>query len=180
MRFRANELAGSIPFPTAHAHVDPSSDQNDILLHRLIHTKLLANPSDTEDLPAAKRRKILEGRVSELAGSSKVGSGEEKMRTIEQNRAAKFVRDGLKRKKTAAQAGRLEELKQLGNYHPLLAKEHSVSADAKRGAKRQRGLKLGVGRFSQGTLRLTKEDISSVQRVKAGSSSHLSKQKRKK
>jgi hypothetical protein len=80
----------------AHVLFGSSNVQNDTLLHRLVHTKLLSGSLNPElDLTAAQRRKALAGRVLELAGDSKLGKGESNVRQEERKRASKGVRDGM-------------------------------------------------------------------------------------
>jgi hypothetical protein len=70
--------------------------QNDALLHRLVHTQLLSGSLNQElNLTSAQRKKALEGRILELAGSSKLGQGEKTVRVKERNKASKRVREGM-------------------------------------------------------------------------------------
>ena len=50
----------------------------------------------------------------------------------------------------------------MGNYHPALKSLFEEEPSAKPKAKRERGLKMGVGSFSSGVLRLNKSDVASV------------------
>jgi hypothetical protein len=62
------------------------------------------------------------------------------------------------------------QAKNLGNYHPTVKKLFSSSPSSvhlKR--KRNRGLKMGVGKFSGGMLRLSGDEISAVQSRAGGS-----------
>ncbi|KAH7922458.1 hypothetical protein BV22DRAFT_1094587 [Leucogyrophana mollusca] len=140
-----------------------SNLQNDALLHRLLHTKLLSGSLNPElNLDHAQREKALSGRVLELSGTAKLGKGEKVAREAERNKAAKRVREGLLRKKEEREKAQLEEAKNLGNYHPSLKRVYdSTKSDAAR-KKRDRGLGMGVGRFSGGTLKLSREEISAV------------------
>lgn len=98
----------------AHADVCLTSStdiQNDALLHRLIHTKLLSGSLNPElDLTPAERKKALAGRVLELSGGSKLGKGERAVRETERNKAAKRVREGLLDKKKERERKELEEV----------------------------------------------------------------------
>lgn len=49
--------------------------------------------------------------------------------------------------------------KDLGNYHPTLKKLFEPS-EAVHGKKRERGLKMGVGKFRGGFLKLGKQDVA--------------------
>jgi hypothetical protein len=84
--------------------------QNDALLHKLVHTKLLSGSLNSElDLTPAQRRKALSGRVLELAGSSSLGKGEKRVREAERNHASKRVREGMLLKQKSRDAKMLEE-----------------------------------------------------------------------
>ncbi|OCB87501.1 hypothetical protein A7U60_g5406 [Sanghuangporus baumii] len=138
--------------------------QNDKLLHKLVHTQLLSGSLNHElDLTPAQRRKALDGRVMEIAGNAKLGKGESIVRQEERKKAAKKVRMGLERKVDERRRKAVEEAKDLGNYHRSI--KHLFEADEKKRSdrrKRERGLKLGVGKFSGGVLKLSRDDIASV------------------
>ncbi|KAG1833049.1 hypothetical protein EV424DRAFT_1014057 [Suillus variegatus] len=142
---------------------DISNAQNDALLHRLVHTKLLSGSLNPAlDLTHAQRDKALSGRVLEIAGKAKLGKGEVDIRAAERNKASKRVREGLLRKKDEREKQQLEEAKNLGNYHPTLKKLFDTSSGSSGRQRRVRGLGMGVGKFSGGTLKLSKEEINSV------------------
>ncbi|KAG0709543.1 hypothetical protein DFH29DRAFT_2223 [Suillus ampliporus] len=148
---------------TQNDNEDLSNAQNDALLHRLVHTKLLSGSLNPElNLTHAKREKALSGRVLELAGKTKLGKGEVVVRAAERNKASKRVREGLLRKKDEREKQQLEEAKNLGNYHPTLKKLFDASSGSSDRTKRLRGLGMGVGKFSGGTLKLSREEINSV------------------
>ncbi|KAF9058090.1 hypothetical protein BJ165DRAFT_1521404 [Panaeolus papilionaceus] len=141
---------------------DKTNAQNDALLHKLVHTKLLSGSLNPElDIDGAKKRKALAGRVLEISGSAKLGKGEKSVREAERAKASKNVREGLARKQQQRNKQELEEAKNLGNYHPTLKKMFEASS-AGPSRKRQKGLKLGVGTFQGGVLKLRKSDVSSV------------------
>src|SRR5882762_7039230 len=76
-----------------------SNAQNDALLHRLVHTKLLSGSLNPDvNVTPAQRKKALAGRVLELAGQAKLGQGEKAVRSKERNHAAKRVREGIANK----------------------------------------------------------------------------------
>ncbi|KAG2135917.1 uncharacterized protein EDB93DRAFT_797105 [Suillus bovinus] len=142
---------------------DISNAQNDALLHRLVHTKLLSGSLNPAlNLTHAERDKALSGRVLELAGKAKLGKGEVSIRAAERNKASKRVREGLLRKKGEREKQQLEEAKNLGNYHPTLKRLFDASSGSSDRQKRVRGLGMGVGKFNGGTLKLSKEEINSV------------------
>jgi len=143
--------------------LDLTNRENDALLHKLIHTQLLsgvANP-DELNLTGAQRRKALEGRVLELAEKTKIGKGEYLVRKAERNKAAKRVRLGIEAKQKAKARQKLEEAKDLGNYHPTL-KQIFKDETEPRPSRRDRGLKMGIGRFKDGVLKLSRSEIRSV------------------
>lgn len=85
--------------------------QNDAILHKLVHTKLLSGSLGTElDLTPSQRRKALAGRVLELAGKAKLGRGEKLVREAEKNRASKRVREGITSKQKERSKQELEEV----------------------------------------------------------------------
>ncbi|KDQ07477.1 hypothetical protein BOTBODRAFT_38780 [Botryobasidium botryosum FD-172 SS1] len=141
-----------------------SNFKNDAELHKLLHTKLLSGSLNPDlGLTSAQRRKALEGRVLELASGTRLGRGESVVRQSEKNKASKRVRDGLNAKKVEREKKELDEAKNLGNYHPTLKKLFAASGSTSNGGKRERGLKLGVGKFTGGMLKLSREEIGSVE-----------------
>ncbi|OCH93591.1 hypothetical protein OBBRIDRAFT_811049 [Obba rivulosa] len=141
-----------------------SNAQNDALLHRLVHTRILSGSLNPElDLTSAQRKKALAGRVLEVSGQVKLGKGEAAVRAAEHNRAAKRVRDGIAEKQKERGQKELEEAKHLGNYHPTLKSLYDASAQPKQ-KKRERGMRMGVGSFKGGILKLSKDEIDSVRR----------------
>ncbi|KAI0676828.1 hypothetical protein C8Q78DRAFT_961219 [Trametes maxima] len=159
---RANKKQGS-----DDEDEDLTNAQNDALLHRLVHTQLLSGSLNPDlDLKPAQRRKALEGRVLEAAGKAKLGKGEAAIRQAERNRAAKRVRDGLMDKQKERHEKRVEEAKQLGNYHPTLKAMYDAEAaelSKPKNRKREKGLRMGVGSFKDGILRLGKSEVSAVE-----------------
>ncbi|PSR73597.1 hypothetical protein PHLCEN_2v10516 [Hermanssonia centrifuga] len=137
--------------------------QNDALLHRLVHTKILSGSLDPDlNLTPAQRRKALAGRVLEAAGKAKLGKGEHAVRSKERNKAAKHVRDGLLAKQSERTKKELEEAKNMGNYHPALKQLFEKDSGSNFKQKRERGLRMGVGTFSGGILRLNRDEIASA------------------
>jgi hypothetical protein len=69
--------------------LDRTNAQNDAILHKLVHTKLLSGSLSTElELTPSQRRKALAGRVLELIGEAKLGRGEKLVRDAERKNAA--------------------------------------------------------------------------------------------
>jgi len=140
-----------------------SNLENDTLLQRMIHTQLLSGSLDPElNLTPAQRKKALAGRIEEVTGSSKTGKGEDKVRKAEHDRSAKHIRDGIRKKKAKVLSAKLEESKELGNYHPALKKVLGADEEKPRAPKRVRGLGLGVGKFKGGVLHLSREEIQGI------------------
>ncbi|KAJ3720446.1 hypothetical protein C8R42DRAFT_715094 [Lentinula raphanica] len=60
--------------------------------------------------------------------------------------------------------------KNLGNYHPTLKRLLDPDLETAKPKKRVRGLQMGVESFKDGTLRLSRREIDSVQGHKGGTS----------
>ena len=50
----------------------------------------------------------------------------------------------------------------MGNYHPALKRLYEDGAESKQKQKRERGLKMGVGTFSGGVLKLSRQEIATA------------------
>ena len=128
------------------------------------------------ELTPSQRRKALAGRILEMTGEAKLGKGEKLVRETERNNASKRVREGISNKQKERSKQELEEVtlkfssgghdtdtpqaKNLGNYHPTLKKVFEASSSTSTPRKREKGLKMGVGKFGNGLLRLSRDDIS--------------------
>lgn len=146
-----------------HSEDERTNAQNDALLYRLLHTKLLSGSLNEElGLSHAQKEKALSGRVLELSSQCKLGKGESIVRAEEHNKASKRVRDGLLRKREERSQKQLEEVKNLGNYHPILKQMYGSCSAKSSKRKRERGLRMGVGRFKDGVLKLSREEISTI------------------
>ncbi|CUA73859.1 hypothetical protein RSOLAG22IIIB_01379 [Rhizoctonia solani] len=148
----------------AESDQEISNVKNDKLLHELVHSQLLSNPHAFDAKQgSAKRSRTVAGRLLELADDAKIGRGAEALRAKENSHHAKRVRLGLLNKAKQREAKALEEAKTLGNYHPSIKKNFGTlgSGGAKR--RRERGLALGIGKFRNGALTLSKNDIKSVE-----------------
>ncbi|KAF8076300.1 hypothetical protein FPV67DRAFT_1407592 [Lyophyllum atratum] len=174
MSSKISKLRQDIPGAPANEQTEEEKEdertnaQNDAILHRLVHTKLLSGSLNPDlDMTPAQRRKALAGRVLELSGVAKLGKGEKSVREKERNKASKRVREGLLEKQKERARQELEEAKDLGNYHPTLKKLFDAS-DAPSSKKRERGLKMGVGTFRGGYLTLSRDDVSMVEGVGQG------------
>ena len=104
-------VPSSLKFTVNSPFLDRTNAQNDAILHKLVHTKLLSGSLNTElDLTPSQRRKALAGRVLELAGEAKLGRGEKLVREAEKNRASKRVREGITSKQKERSKQELEEV----------------------------------------------------------------------
>jgi len=169
--------------------VTSTNAQNDALLHRLVHTQLLSGSLNPElGLTSAQRKKALEGRILELAGSSKLGQGEKAVRAQERDKASKHVREGLLEKQKQRREKLVQEViasaplhyflltenpqaKDMGNYHPVVKKLFQDPLEKSTTRGRKRGLGMGVGSYGGGVLRLSKREIESAQGGRTGSQS---------
>jgi len=120
----------------------------------------------------AHRRKALEGRVLELADRAKLGKGEKAVRDAEKGKAILRIREGMKSKQKDRDAVALEEAKNVGNYHPALKKLFGANAGEATAAprKRDRGLAMGIGTHTKSGLRLSRDEIETVQGPSSSSS----------
>jgi hypothetical protein len=85
--------------------------ENDRTLYKLIHTKLLTATLDRpSDMPGAKHKKSLEGRILEVASAAKIGKGETTVRKEEHNKVPKHIREGIKAKRKDRHEKRIEEV----------------------------------------------------------------------
>ncbi|KAG7449272.1 uncharacterized protein BT62DRAFT_888151, partial [Guyanagaster necrorhizus] len=158
-----DEVKAEIKDTDEEEEEDRTNAQNDALLHRLVHTKLLSGSLKPDlDMKPAERKKALAGRVLELNGGAKLGRGEKFVREAERNKASKHVRAGLLEKEKQRRKAQLEEAKNMGNYHHSIKNVFEQPSDSS-DRKRERGLRMGVGKFSGGLLKLSQEDISNVQ-----------------
>jgi len=100
----------------------------------------------------------------EVSGNAKLGKGEHLVRETERNKASKRVREGLLAKEKQRHAEEIQEAKDLGNYHPSLKKlfKPSSTSAGSHPQKRARGLRMGVGNFSRGVLKLTREEVNQI------------------
>ncbi|GAB1518784.1 hypothetical protein RhiTH_001849 [Rhizoctonia solani] len=141
-----------------------SNSKNDKLLHELVHSQLLSNPHAYDAKQgSAQRSRTVAGRLLELANDAKIGRGTDTLKTKENSRHAKRVRLGLLDKAKQREAKALEEAKTLGNYHPSIKKNFDAPSSGGAKRRRERGLALGIGKFRNGALTLSKNDIRSVE-----------------
>ncbi|KAI9512166.1 hypothetical protein F5148DRAFT_1164425 [Russula earlei] len=161
--------------------VDEEDDEpNDVLLHRLVHTQLLSGSLNPElGLTSAQRKKALEGRILELAGSSKLGQGEKTVRAQERNKASKPVREGMLKKQKQRREKLVQEAKDMGNYHPVFKKIFRDPLEKNTKRKRERGLRMGVGSYGGGVLRISKRERETLQGGRTDSQSQGPRHRKK-
>ncbi|KAB2576936.1 Uncharacterized protein DBV05_g4481 [Lasiodiplodia theobromae] len=133
---------------------DAMNLKNDLALQRLLKESHLLDASSPANLlagPTGKNRhKATDLRIQALGSKSSI---------LEQKNMPMSHRKGIKAKAAAKEATRRREARENGI---ILEKERKDKAkDA--GKKRERGVGgPGVGRFSGGTLRLSKRDVASI------------------
>lgn len=71
------------------------------------------------------------------------------------------------------------QAKQLGNYHPALKQLYDASGSQQRSKKREKGLRMGVGSFRGGVLRLSKDEIRSVEGTRPSRGTGSGRRRRK-
>ncbi|KAG8818798.1 hypothetical protein FRC17_010703 [Serendipita sp. 399] len=162
-KIRSNQSAASAGMTKKEKEDEMESMANDRSLYKLIHTRLLTTSLDDPlalDLKGSKKKKSLEGRVLEVANAAKLGKGETTVRKQEHAKVPRKIREGMEKRRKELKQMKLQEAKDVGNYHPTIKKLLADDSDRpKRNAKRERGLRMGVGTFKGGTLTLGKQDI---------------------
>ncbi|KAF8268242.1 hypothetical protein EI94DRAFT_1196244 [Lactarius quietus] len=135
-----------------------------------LHTRLLSGSLNPElDLTSAQRKKAMEGRILELAGSSRLGQGEKIVRAKERDKASKRIREGMLEKQKQRREKLVQEAKEMGNYHRASKRLYQDPSEKSIKRSRERGLRMGVGSFGGGMLRLSKQEIEMVQGGPTGS-----------
>ncbi|KAG9092640.1 hypothetical protein FS749_015550 [Ceratobasidium sp. UAMH 11750] len=156
--------SGPAPDEDADGEEEQINTRNDKILHELVHSQLLNNTQAYDpNQGSAKRSRTVVGRLVELADNAKVGQGAVSLVAKEQARHAQRVRIGLREKAKEREAKALEEAKALGNYHPSIKRNFATFGSKAAKQRRQRGLALGIGKFRNGALSLSKDELRSVQ-----------------
>ena len=163
---------------TMFLHPHRNNAQNDQLLSTLIHSHLLsgtAHPLTSHELSSlspAAQRSSLDGRISELSSRSALGTGSASLKETERLQMGGRQKAGMARRAGEIEDKRLQEAKDVGNYHSsvkhLFGEIASSSAIGKKAAKEaarreERGLGMGVGTWKNGSLRISNEEIRSVE-----------------
>ncbi|KDN43512.1 hypothetical protein RSAG8_06101, partial [Rhizoctonia solani AG-8 WAC10335] len=170
-KLEVQKLKASSPVPSASTSKAPDvvvfdarAGTSSQLLHELVHSQLLSNPHTFDAKQgSARRSRMVAGRLLELADDAKIGRGAEGLKAKENSHHAKRVRLGLLDKAREREAKALEEAKALGNYHPSIKKNFDALSSGGEKRRRERGLALGIGKFRNGALTMSKSDIRSVE-----------------
>jgi len=85
------------------------------------------------------------------------------VRAQEREKASKRVREGLLDKQKQRREKLVQEAKDMGNYHPAFKNlfQDPLKKSTKR--NRERGLRMGIGSYGGGVLKLDRREIQSVQ-----------------
>ncbi|RUP49962.1 hypothetical protein BC936DRAFT_140854 [Jimgerdemannia flammicorona] len=130
--------------------------QNDRELQELLKTSKLLEEYQVEEMSGKERRKFTEQKLVALGVKASKGL---KVPTI--------ISLGMQQKRKEREAKELEEAKHLGLYHHTqkhLYPTGSASAKPDGGKfRRDRGLGMGIGKFKEGVLTLSKQDIARVE-----------------
>lgn len=154
---------------------DGSNIENDKELEQLLHSQLFTARENTKNMKAGDKMRMYEGRLLEIAGKADVGRGAAKLKKAEHKKASGVVRTGLEKHDKEMKVNELQRAKDLGVYDKSLkhlyegaegkskaTKRSFGSLNADRDNKRQKGLSMGVGKFKNGMLSISKAEIDSV------------------
>jgi len=85
------------------------------------------------------------------------------VRAQERDKASKRVREGLLEKQKQRREKVIQEAKDMGNYHPAFKKVFQDPLEKNVKRNRERGLRMGVGSYGGGVLKLGKREVKFVQ-----------------
>ena len=141
----------------------------------LLHSQLFTSRENTKNMKSGDKMRLLQGRLLELAGKADLGQGSSKLKQKEHNNAAGKIRVGLERRQDELKEHEITQAKELGIYDKSLKhiygndknnksnnKRSFGNLNADRDGKRQKGLGMGVGKFKNGMLTLSKNEIEKV------------------
>ncbi|EOR04946.1 Protein FAF1 [Wallemia ichthyophaga EXF-994] len=161
--------------PSQMSDADRSNIENDKELEQLLHSQLFTARENTKNMKAGDKMRMYEGRLLEIAGKADVGRGAAKLKKAEHKKASGVVRTGLEKHDKEMKVNELQHAKDLGVYDKSLkhlyegaegkskaTKRSFGSLNADRDNKRQKGLSMGVGKFKNGMLSISKAEIDSV------------------
>ncbi|TIC47781.1 hypothetical protein E3Q05_04381 [Wallemia mellicola] len=157
------------------SEIDKTNLENDKELEHLLHSQLFTMPENTKNMKAGDKMRMYEGRLLEIAGKAKLGSGAANLKKKEHKNASGLIRTGLERREKEVKQNELQRAKDLGIYDKSLkhvyedaesgkksVKRSFGNVNADRDNKRQKGLGMGVGKFKNGMLTISKSEIDSV------------------
>ncbi|WVW79549.1 hypothetical protein I302_101518 [Kwoniella bestiolae CBS 10118] len=159
----------------------------DQTLHKMLLTTLLPSSAlDTVSRPSEKRNH-LQGRLMELASYQLPGEGIQSLKSSELSKLPAHIRTGIIHKQAKREKAKKEEERAAGNVDKRfgglgdggrsggggrevqraevgreVGKKKGMAGRTRDDSERARGLSLGVGRFQGGTLKLSREEIRSV------------------
>lgn len=136
--------------------IDKLNLKHDLDLQRLLKESHLLEKSRVSKTPAKERQMALEMRLQALGAKTSV---------LTQESMPRSHRVGITKKADQKEARRRREAKENG---VILEKASSKSS---KNVRRQRGVDVpGVGKFSGGTLKLSRKDVASIQGPPSGTS----------
>lgn len=181
------DQAATTNLTTAEEEEEKQLVANDRLLSELLSTTLFAPGTGT----TSKGKSNLSSndtiaRIMELSATESQrkgqaigrGWGENELKRQQLAKAPAAIRQGMRKAAGERRDKEREKAKELGTWHPSLKAGYANQATAtemglkKDTRKRQRGLGMGIGKFSGGTLKLSSQEISKVNgKGKSGGSS---------
>ncbi|KAK5942027.1 pre-rRNA processing and 40S ribosomal subunit assembly [Knufia obscura] len=136
--------------------IDKLNLKHDLDLQRLLKESHLLEKSKVSKTPAKERQMALEMRLQALGAKTSV---------LTQESMPRSHRIGITKKADQKEARRRREAKENG---VILEK---ASSKSNKNVRRQRGVDVpGVGKFSGGTLKLSRKDVASIQGPPSGTS----------
>ncbi|OCF56278.1 hypothetical protein L486_06219 [Kwoniella mangroviensis CBS 10435] len=175
----------------AGSEEDDLDEQSNLKLDQILHKMLLTNllPSDTLDKAnrPSEKRNHLQGRLRELASFNLPGEGISSLRSTELSKHPAHIRTAIMQKAQKREKAQREEQRAAGNIDKRfgglsdgggksrggrevkradigkeVGKKKGMQGRTKDDSERARGLSLGVGKFSNGMLKLSSSEIQSV------------------
>ncbi|WVQ63718.1 uncharacterized protein L199_001871 [Kwoniella botswanensis] len=175
----------------AGSEEDDLDEQSNLKLDRTLHKMLLTTLLPTDTLDKANRpsekRNHLQGRLRELASFNLPGEGISSLRSAELSRHPAHIRTAIMQKAQKREKAQREEQRAAGNIDKRfgglsdgggksrgggevkradigkeVGKKKGMQGRTKDDSERARGLSLGVGKFSNGMLKLSRSEIQSV------------------
>ncbi|WWC98159.1 hypothetical protein V866_005050 [Kwoniella sp. B9012] len=175
----------------AGSQEDDLDEQSNLKLDQTLHKMLLTTLLPTDTLDKANRpsekRNHLQGRLRELASFNLPGEGISSLRSAELSRHPAHIRTAIMQKAQKKEKAQREEQRAAGNIDKRfgglsdgggksrggrevkradigkeVGKKKGMQGRTRDDSERARGLSLGVGKFSNGMLKLSRSEIQSV------------------